>query len=94
MLGCDRKSRQSDTGEHRFDLFWGGQAFDAAGAKIHHKPDRRHGFIIQPPDAKPANFDLAGNSSGWPNQHTAVQHFQMEPVIADEPSEAQRVGRR
>lgn len=91
--GCDRKSRQSDPSDHRCRLFWGRQAFDPSGIQIHHKPDHRHGFIVQPPDAKPANLELACYRCGWPHQHAAMRELEMHSVVADEPGETQRAGR-
>ena len=56
------------------------------GRQIDHEADGRDRFIGQQPDTEPADFKHPGQRRGWADQQAAGMRFDVQPVVADQPS--------
>jgi len=82
-----RNSRDNDV-----PLFRRRQALRIRCRKVDDQPDHSDGLMGQPPDAKPAHFDEAGEDRRRAHQQPAGGGFDFRTIVGDEPGERQPPG--
>jgi len=84
---CDRKPRQSNSGEFGLHPGWLGQPFSRCLAEFHEEPDHCQRFMRHPADAQPPHLDQTGQGLGRTHQQPSVPCLDTGAVVGHEPGE-------